>query len=283
MQTTAGWIDYVERLGRVRSYIYDHLDEDLTLERLAEIAFLSPYHFHRIYRAACGETIAATVRRLRLHRAAESLIRTEQDISEISARAGYQNVQSFTRSFSESYGMPPARFRNHGSHARYSESDTDASSIMYEVTIKTIPEIEVVSLSNIGSYDQIGKCYVTLYGWLGARQMIDPNRRMMTLYYDDPANVLEAQLRSRACVTVSKACELDEPFERISIAGGEYAVLRHKGSYAGLIIAYQWLFGTWLLQSGRALRDAPVIDEYFNSPTNTPPNDLITDICVPLV
>ncbi len=279
---TTEWIDYAERLSRVDAYIYDHLDEDLTLERLAKIAFLSPYHFHRIYRASRGETIATTVRRMRLHRAAEDLARTSLKIEEISKRACYQTVQSFTRSFSESYGMPPARFRSHGSHTHYQESHPKRNLSVYQVTIKPIPEIEVVSMPNIGSYDQIGKCYVALYGWLGARQLIDPHRRVMTVYYDDPANVLEAQLRSRACATVSKPCKLEAPFERLTVAGGEYAVLRHKGSYAGLSAAYQWLFGTWLLRSGRALRDAPVIDEYNNSPINTQPEELLTDICVPL-
>lgn len=108
MPTITRWIDYAERLSRVYAYIHDHLDEELTLERLAGISFLSPYHFHRIYRASRGETIAATVHRMRLHRAAEDLARTSLNIEEISKRAGYQSVQSFTRSFSESYGMPPA-------------------------------------------------------------------------------------------------------------------------------------------------------------------------------
>ncbi|OWK24560.1 hypothetical protein AJ87_20285 [Rhizobium yanglingense] len=40
------------------------------MERLAEIACMSSYHWHKIYRAIYGETLAATVKRLRLHRAA---------------------------------------------------------------------------------------------------------------------------------------------------------------------------------------------------------------------
>ena len=60
---------YEARLSRVLDHIYDHLDEPLDIDRLAEIACLSPYHWHRIYQAMYGETIAATVRRLRLHRA----------------------------------------------------------------------------------------------------------------------------------------------------------------------------------------------------------------------
>jgi AraC family transcriptional regulator len=63
--------DYGRRVTRVTTYISDHLDEDLSLERLAEIACFSPYHFHRIYRGIAGETACDTIRRLRLDRAAD--------------------------------------------------------------------------------------------------------------------------------------------------------------------------------------------------------------------
>jgi AraC family transcriptional regulator len=60
---------YASRLNRVSSYIHEHLDEELGLDVLAEIAYLSPHHRHRIYHAHFDETVAATVRRLRLQRA----------------------------------------------------------------------------------------------------------------------------------------------------------------------------------------------------------------------
>ncbi|HYM00449.1 MAG TPA: AraC family transcriptional regulator, partial [Blastocatellia bacterium] len=91
------WTDYGERFNRVTTYIYDHLDEDLDLNRLAEVACLSAYHWHRIYQAMCGETIASTVKRLRLQRAAGYLANTSIPIRKIAKMTGYNNVQSFTR------------------------------------------------------------------------------------------------------------------------------------------------------------------------------------------
>jgi AraC family transcriptional regulator len=60
---------YAARLDRVAGYIYEHLDEDVRPEHLAEVACLSPYHWHRTYVGMRGETISATMRRLRLLRA----------------------------------------------------------------------------------------------------------------------------------------------------------------------------------------------------------------------
>lgn len=62
--------NYRQRVIRVIEYIHDHLDDDLNINLLADVAFMSPYHFHRIYREMARETLNATIRRLRLQRAA---------------------------------------------------------------------------------------------------------------------------------------------------------------------------------------------------------------------
>lgn len=278
----ANWINYEARLNRVTDYIYAHLDEPLDLDKLAGVAYLSAYHFHRIYRAARGETIATTVRHLRLHRAAAQLAQANLSIEQISSTAGYQNVQSFSRAFNERYAMPPARYRKLGSHSQYQSTHLARSLTMYNVTLRTLPDLELLSVSHTGSYLQISRAFEQLGGWLGARNLISPDSRMFGVYYDDPASVAEAQLRSRACISVSQTCALEPPLERVTIAGGEYAVLRHKGAYAALPAAYEWLFGVWLVQAGRELRDAPALEEYLNTPMDTAPEDLLTEIYLPL-
>ena len=62
--------DYADRVERVHAYLAEHLDRDVDLDHLAGIACFSPFHFHRIYHALQGETVAESVRRMRLHRAA---------------------------------------------------------------------------------------------------------------------------------------------------------------------------------------------------------------------
>lgn len=282
MKQSKEWINYEERLNRVRDYIYAHLDDELDLNTLADIAHLSPYHFHRIYRSARNETIAHTIRRLRLHLAAGQLANSDIPIASISKQAGYQNVQSFTRTFNETYGMPPARYRANGSHRPYQSSILERSTHMFTVTIKTLPNLEVVCVPHRGPYLTINRAFDQLFGWLGARNLINAETRMLGIYYDDPAQVNAEELRSRACATLSQTITLEPPLESLTIHGGEYAILTYQGPYAGLQSAYDWLFGTWLLQSGRALGDQPVFEEYLNSPMNTAPSELLTNIHLPL-
>jgi AraC family transcriptional regulator len=280
--TDSSWTDYEERLGRVISYIHDHLDDRLDLNRLAEVACLSPHHWHRVYHAIHGETIAATVKRLRLHRAAGFLANTAMPIEEIAERTGYKNLQSFTRIFGSVYGLPPAQYRRNGSHTRFQQQERERSPVMYDVVIKRLPAMQAVGVDHTGSYMEIGKAFEALFRWLGARNLIGPEMRMVGLYYDDPSSVPEEELRSRACVLVDKALPLEAPVQPTAISGGSYAVLRHKGPYADMRAAYLWFYGTWLLQSGKEIADEPILEEYLNNPRDTPPMELLTEICLPL-
>ena len=78
--------DYARRLRRVAAYIAANLDSPLQLAELAAVANFSAYHFHRIYRELMGETVAETVRRERLHRAASDLLKQEAPIATIARR-----------------------------------------------------------------------------------------------------------------------------------------------------------------------------------------------------
>lgn len=277
-------LDYEDRLRRVTQFIHDHLDEELDLNRLAEVACLSPYHWHRVYHAVNGETAAATVRRLRLQRAAGELAYSARPVADIAARAGYSTAAAFTRAFAEAYGQPPAQYRTQGTHTRYAALPRkQGETFMFDVTIREFPARTAVTLAHQGSYQKIGRAFEQVGTWFAVRGLFGPESRMIGLYYDDPAAVPEEKLRSAAGIVVSSApAGVESPYEVTQIRGGEYAVLRHQGPYTDLPAAYRWLYGEWLPKCGREVADAPPLEEYLNTPRDVPPTELLTDICVPL-
>src|SRR5688572_4377314 len=95
---------YEARLLRVLSYIYDHLDGDLSLDAVADVACMSPHHWHRVFRAMTGETLADAIRRVRLLKAANALARENAPVADIAERFGYPNLASFSRAFSAQHG-----------------------------------------------------------------------------------------------------------------------------------------------------------------------------------
>jgi AraC family transcriptional regulator len=275
-------IDYQERLSRVIAFIHDHLDDDIDLSRLAEVACLSPYHWHRIYHAMNGETIASTVRRLRLHRAAGFLANTALPIETIAEKSGYGGVAAFTRAFAADYGQPPAQYRKEGAHAKFLAQVVADNGTAFEVTIREQGALQLATIDHKGSYMQIDRAFEQLYGWFASRGLLGATTRSIGVYYDDPFSVEEAELRSRAGLVVDRTFRCEPPLVETMLAGGRHAVLRHKGPYATMRSAYQWFFGAWLNQSGEEVADAPVFEEYLNNPRETAPADLLTDIYLPL-
>jgi len=81
---------YTPRIQRVLDHIYQHPSDQLTLERLADIAHMSPYHWHRVFQSITGETIHQATRRIRLARAAKQLIHTTLPVARIARENGYK-------------------------------------------------------------------------------------------------------------------------------------------------------------------------------------------------
>lgn len=282
MNKTAGWIDYHARMARVVAYLHEHLDEPLDLQRLADVAHLSPCHWHRIYQALHGETIAATVRRLRLHRASAYLATTTLSVESIAKRCGYPNVQSFARTFRTQYGMSPSQYRQQGSHTDFNTLASDALPQGYPVEIRWVERVRIAGLPHRGSYMGIGKAFEASYVHLAAMGQVSTTSRWLAEYLDDPFSVPEAQLCARAGLSVPDAWPVPAPLISFALGGCTCAVLRHQGPYASMRAAYQWLYGRWLVNSGHDVADAPVFEEYLNNPRDTAPADLLTDIFLPL-
>ena len=286
MNKSHSWTDYQERLSRVTAYIHDHLADELDLNRLAEVAHLSPFHWHRVYQALYGETIAATVRRLRLSRGSGYLANTNLSIAQVARKCGYPNAQSFTRAFTTVYGMSPMRYRAEGCHVAFRQALTqgDAGAAAYTVDVRWVPTVELAGIAHFGSYMQIGKAFEVAYTRMAAQGLARPAMRWLAVYEDDPFAVPEAQLHSRAGLSLPPEGGVPQPpLEPFTLGGGRCAVLRHQGPYATMRAAYQWLYGQWLVRSGYEAADRPVFEEYLNNPRDTAPEQLLSDIYLPLV
>lgn len=278
-------ISYERRLSRVTNYLHAHLDEDLDLNKLAEIACMSPYHWHRIYRAIHGESVVATVKRLRLQRAATLLARSDMAIDQIAEFSGYPNLQSFTRIFASVYGQPPARYRKEGSHQQFPLPDELSGDLHFPVSITSIAPVQLLSIDNTGSYMSISKAFDILTGCAASRQLFREDTRWIGIYYDDAMTVEEDKLRSKACISAPQPLSeqaLQEPLSLTELRGGKYAVLTYKGPYSDMQPVYRWFFGVWLPASGEEIDDAPPFEEYLNNPRETAPADLLSNIYMPL-
>ena len=271
--------NYSERIQRVVDYMAEHLDETLDLETLANVAYFSPYHFHRVYRGLLGETVNDTVRRLRLQRAAIELLDRDLSVERTGRRAGYASQAAFTRAFHAEYGDPPARYRG---VRRDAQTNSERSTAMYRIEIVDFPRLRVATIEHRGDYRLTSTAFERLMtvaatsGWLRA------TTRTIGIYHDDPESVEQADLRSSACITVPDDWTRSGEVREGHIEGGRYARIVYTGPYGDLKTAYEWLYQTWLPSSAEEPRNLPCLEEYLNDPRQVLAKDLETAVMMPL-
>lgn len=104
-------MDTLERSNAVLAYIEMNLDNEIDNKEISKIALCSPYQFQSLFAAMSGITLAEYIRSRRLDRAAFDLQNTNERISEIALKYGYDSPTAFNRAFQKMHGMPPSKVR----------------------------------------------------------------------------------------------------------------------------------------------------------------------------
>lgn len=103
---------HTQTVEKVIRYMYQHYDQELTLEDLAKVSSYSPFHFNRIFQSVTGIPPMRFLSYIRLQKAKEHLSHTNNSIDYISSRIGYESPTTFTTKFKESTGsVTPLKFR----------------------------------------------------------------------------------------------------------------------------------------------------------------------------
>ncbi len=99
------------RLRRAIEFMSDNCGRELSLAEIAGAAYLSEFHFARLFKKITGATPHAYLASLRIERARRLLAETDLPISEVGAQVGYSSQSHFTKIFREATGMTPREFR----------------------------------------------------------------------------------------------------------------------------------------------------------------------------
>nr|WP_321514435.1 AraC family transcriptional regulator [uncultured Pseudodesulfovibrio sp.] len=289
---------YFERMHSVLLHIQANLDEDMTLESLASMTFFSPTHFHRIFKGMFGETVVEHIRRIRMERAAMRLALGTSSVTESSFDAGYETVESFSRAFKKMFECPPSKYpEKHWKtlYARLSGSIhylpetarnglvvTNQKETDMDVRIEKVEPTRVAFVRHVGPYIECDTAWKTLCTWAEKEGLFATMPKFIGICYDDPQVTPADKIRYDACFTVSDDIEASGEIGIQTLVAGDYAVTTHKGPYTGLEQTYGKLMGQWLPKSGREFREEPSFEVYLNSPDQTSPEELLTDIYLPL-
>ncbi|GGP21087.1 AraC family transcriptional regulator [Silvimonas iriomotensis] len=254
---------YRERIALAVAAIVREPLADHTLHSLAALAHFSPFHFHRVYLSVTGETVAATIRRVRLAQATRQLVRTEPSVTRIGQDAGYDSPQAFSRAFRQFAGASPLAFRQR----------LQAGPV---VSLETLPALHIHALRHVGPPATIAHTQRRLRLLLGQT----PVRARLGLAWGDPEQGEDFVYYAGAELATPLPPTPD--VQTLSILPGLYAVHTLTGPYTQIGAAISALYATWLPQSGYEPENRPVLEHYLNSPRDTALAALQTRLMIPV-
>ncbi|MFI3237152.1 MAG: AraC family transcriptional regulator [Lachnospiraceae bacterium] len=99
-------------VGQIVNYFEDHYNEKVSLDRIAENMYLSPFYISKIFKSEIGEAPIAHLINIRLEKARELLEKDETlTVQKIAVQVGYEDAYYFSRLFKKKYGMSPSQLR----------------------------------------------------------------------------------------------------------------------------------------------------------------------------
>lgn len=99
-------------VAKARHFIADHLEEELSLGRVAQEVHMSPFYFCKVFRRETGVPFVDYLTRLRIEQVKHLLLNPHMRVSEAAFAAGFQSLSQFNRVFRRLVGEAPSRYRN---------------------------------------------------------------------------------------------------------------------------------------------------------------------------
>ncbi len=295
--------DYQHRVNRVFKYIDENLEGNLSLQAVSDIAFFSPYHFHRVFKFVTDETLNEYVTRRKIEKAALELIHRDHSITEIAAICGFKDHSSFTRSFKKFYNLSPSLFRkqnsNEFSKIRQLESNNGQTYPDYEkyiciinnlknwvtmnakIDIKEISEMNLAGITHIGMHG-VENAFEKLIKWANSKNLLHhPEAKMGRIFYDSFKVTSPTKIRMDLFLVSNQVFEAKGEIHELSIRKGKCIVGRFEITPNDFEKAWTGLF-VWMNENGYKKSVENPFEIYHNDFRQHPENKFIVDLHIPI-
>lgn len=273
-------------INKAIDYIFDNIDENITVDDVAKHCSYSKYHLMRMFKEDTEEALYQFIKRIRLERSAWRLkVEKDKSITKIGVDSGYSS-SNFATAFKKQLNVSPVDFR------KSSEQMVEESSFSHGVSIDELEETE--NLITVEQLDSFLVVYERKKG--NYNNMPDEWCRFIKRYehlvtedtvyiestIDDPSITDENSCMYELCQTISPDHPILKENSDIlthTFEGGKYAVYHFKGFPQFLFMIYQEVFCRWLSKTGNQLDNRPIFDIYRNIGED---GYMEIDICFPL-
>jgi AraC family transcriptional regulator len=293
----------------VLAYAAAHLDDDVSLTALASQASLSPFHLHRVFSAAVGETSKQYTLRLRLGRAAALLVASDDSALNVALSCGFQSHEVFCRAFRRQFGTTPSAYRARGfvsgasavsasGHAALvntigpcvglyhvnQQVESEDNDMTYSITKNDLsPQPVLVARRRVGRSEIAGTIAevlpkIFLYA---QKNGIALTGLPFTRYVDVGPGLLTIEPGMRIAPAGEDLKSIDPEIVSDTLPAGPAATTTHIGPYEKLSDAYAAI-QQWIEAEGFVAAGAPW-ESYVTDPAEYPdPKDWKTEVFWPL-
>ncbi|MFC0529838.1 helix-turn-helix transcriptional regulator [Phytohabitans kaempferiae] len=141
---------------RAISIMWDRYNEPLSLDTMADSAYLSRFYFSRLFRSTTGTSPGRFLTAIRLYKAKNLLLETDMSVTDIAYDVGYNSLGTFISRFTRSVGISPARYRWLAQHGipQLSRSAPDGQWCRGEISGRlALPPVDVPVKVYVGVFD----------------------------------------------------------------------------------------------------------------------------------
>lgn len=245
-------------------YILDHLEESLTLEKVATHFHFSQYYFGRLFKEHTGESVYAFIKRMKLEQSAIDLkLQPKQQVTTIGLKYGYSS-SNYSTAFKDFYAASPKTYRQFLTAVQAPNpfmSSKLEHFLAYEeyqkkIKIQQLPDQLVSYERFIGNYVEL-KTYWSAF--LAKHQKeIHQETLLLEKFYSDPVSADVNHCICDLCYSV------DQPWENTTvIKGGTYAIYPFEGTIDEIFGVLQGIFRIWLPQSSYQMRERFAMNQYL--------------------
>ncbi len=269
-------MNYLMQLQRGVDFIEERLDEDLTLAEVAKVAGISRWHYQRIFRALTGETLKGYIRSRRLARSRKRLIDGELRILDIAMLAGFESQEAYARAFKKAFDMTPSAYRKLGDnrlflhkvrfdrdYLRHIHGNVSLEPEIYEAKSMTMVGLHTNCFGVDSDKNNIGDHLPGLWETFLSR-LSEIDHVIEGTCYGVVKQEREdgERLSYHAAIAVTEAATLPAGMVRVEVPPATYARFVHRGPAKNVDHTVNYIYSTWLAQSGRRHTYGPDIEVY---------------------
>ncbi len=274
---------YVQCVNLAIDYVVSHLGESLRLEEVSRAALLSPFHFHRVFRALVGMTLADFIKQRRFSKALFLMAHSrKQSLTQIALASGFSSSSDFSRCFKQRFGVPPGVFdidqwREAHQAELLATLPTSAADLhidhlpgrhnpdLFKVRIRNLPARTVAYIRVRNPYrgDAVAKAAARLVAWAERHSLADG--QWLGYQWDNPEILALQDCQYHVAVEAGSFVPKGE-IGRFRFPPMEIAEVEIRGGLDLELRALQWLFGTWLPRSRYAPDDHPCFEAWIGRP-----------------